>query len=275
MSTLSNYRSNVPVVSIASNIGFGAYRESNVRELNMTDGESIGHYAFYNCVYLERVTLPASLKEIGEKAFANCMGLREIVLPAGVKVRAYAFQNCGFRSVEGLSSADVDEHAFDDCQYLEGARRANLSDTIEPMVSSPSAYRPTSPAYSPTSPLYDPNSPSYDPNSPPYDPTSPAYSPSGIPPLNLAEGKIEGEMGGGSEPPLPEPIPLGGVGEADLSDDDLDWLLEGELRGEPEDEPVGEPDGVPLDIRSISDLRSVFSDDSDSDAEVVDGPVVV
>ena len=258
MSTFERYKANVTLVSIASNIGFGAYRESTVGAVIMTDGESIGHYAFYNCVSLKEVTLPASLKEIGEKAFANCMNLREIVLPAGVKIRAYAFQNCGFRSVEGLSSADVDEHAFDDCQYLEGARRANLSDTIEPIVSSPSAYRSTSPAYSP----YEPSSPAYSPNSPLYDPTSPAYSPSG-PPLaegntGEAEGKIEGGVGGGSEPPLPEPIPLEEMGEGSF-DDDLDWLLEGELRGEPEDEPVGE----------------AFFSDSDSDAEVVDGPVVV
>ncbi len=45
--------------------------------------------------FLQRITLPESLKVIGREAFAHCDKLEEVVLPAGVEdIRDGAFYGC-------------------------------------------------------------------------------------------------------------------------------------------------------------------------------------
>jgi len=51
--------------------------------------------AFFNCVVLATIVLPASLIEIGYSAFANCRGLTSIVIPETVTVMSSdVFSNC-------------------------------------------------------------------------------------------------------------------------------------------------------------------------------------
>ncbi len=50
--------------------------------------ETIGEYAFYECVCLNTVTLPKSLKNIGKFAFANG-GLTEITVPEEVQLDSF------------------------------------------------------------------------------------------------------------------------------------------------------------------------------------------
>jgi hypothetical protein len=40
----------------------------------------IGWYAFEGCSSLEKITIPASVKEIGDNVFEGCTGLKEITL---------------------------------------------------------------------------------------------------------------------------------------------------------------------------------------------------
>ena len=42
------------------------------------DVDSIGKYAFYNCIWFKSVTFPTGLRTIGNNAFSNCTGLQEV-----------------------------------------------------------------------------------------------------------------------------------------------------------------------------------------------------
>ena len=53
-------------------IDYGAFRYSNIREVVIGGNvEIIDSYTFFDCRYLEKVTIPASVKIIGENAFVN------------------------------------------------------------------------------------------------------------------------------------------------------------------------------------------------------------
>ncbi len=68
----SNRTSNTPWVSYKSDI------KSAVIESGIT---SIGNYAFYECRYLETITIPDSVTSIGSAAFNSCSALTEITIP--------------------------------------------------------------------------------------------------------------------------------------------------------------------------------------------------
>lgn len=54
---------------------------TNVVSVVIKNGtERIAEEAFRNCVYLEKVYIPASVVEIGDNAFANCLSLTEIIV---------------------------------------------------------------------------------------------------------------------------------------------------------------------------------------------------
>lgn len=67
-----------------------AFFGNGCKEIELCEGvEYIGKSAFCCCLDLEKVSLPASIKEIGEKAFFDCFSLTEIVCkgkaPAGLE----------------------------------------------------------------------------------------------------------------------------------------------------------------------------------------------
>ena len=58
------------------------FEQSNIIEVNVgTGAEVLSSYVFYNCKYLEKVTLPEGLKGIGHYAFYGCKKLTTINLP--------------------------------------------------------------------------------------------------------------------------------------------------------------------------------------------------
>lgn len=57
--------------------------------------KTIGRCAFYQFIYLEKITLPEGLEEIGDFAFDRCAALREINIPSSVKkIGEGVFRNC-------------------------------------------------------------------------------------------------------------------------------------------------------------------------------------
>ena len=75
---------------------------------------------FSGCKNLERIELPAGLKEIGDFAFARCTKLTELHLPASVEKIGYrSFANCfSLEKVDLLSFPTIDDTAFDNCDKL-------------------------------------------------------------------------------------------------------------------------------------------------------------
>ena len=56
---------------------------------------NIGQYAFVNCTWIIRVTLPHSINTITGSAFSGCTALKMINIPKGVTTIGYwAFLNC-------------------------------------------------------------------------------------------------------------------------------------------------------------------------------------
>lgn len=55
----------------------------------------IGNRVFYDCIDLEEVILPDTLRQIYDEAFWGCTSLEKITLPASVaQIRSNAFRNC-------------------------------------------------------------------------------------------------------------------------------------------------------------------------------------
>lgn len=82
---------------------------------------SIGDYAFYGCVNLEKITLPSTLQTIGKYAFHGCKKLKEIIMPDSLTTLGNeAFSNCSalqnVRFSKNLST--IPEYAFYSCNQL-------------------------------------------------------------------------------------------------------------------------------------------------------------
>lgn len=99
--------------------GFDGARWSDIKHVVVEEGvTSIPDEAFYNCVNIESISLPSTLKEIGYWAFRGCENLHEIDIPEGVKeIRYGAFEKTDLKSitVHWTSPADVttEEHILD------------------------------------------------------------------------------------------------------------------------------------------------------------------
>ena len=104
-----------------------------IRKIDIPDGvETIAQEAFFGCVGLEEVRLPASLRRIQGYAFSNCRSLKSISIPDGLK----SISNDAFRRCESLREVELPRtveyigfRAFEDCTGLEKAiLRGRLED---------------------------------------------------------------------------------------------------------------------------------------------------
>ena len=64
----------------------GPFHSSKFSEAVIEEGvDSIGSYAFNGCSFLERLTLPSTLRKISNDAFRDCSGFTELTLPSGIE----------------------------------------------------------------------------------------------------------------------------------------------------------------------------------------------
>lgn len=95
--------------------------------------KSIGGSAFSGCTSLESITLPSRLESIGDSAFKGCTSLEHIAIPDSVRaIRDSAFENCNalkeITIPEGVMS--VGKWAFNSCSSLEEINVRGESTTI-------------------------------------------------------------------------------------------------------------------------------------------------
>lgn len=91
---------------------------------------SIGEYAFYACLDITSVEIPATVKTIGSNAFATCWDMTDIVIPPSVtEIGEGAFYYCmSLKSVTiPASVTKLPDNAFTMCTELE---TVNLPDTL-------------------------------------------------------------------------------------------------------------------------------------------------
>lgn len=97
--------------------------DCNIRNIEIYDPiEEIGKYAFDNCVVLQRVVLPKSLRRIGENAFRNCEMLCDINLVDSIEtISASAFFNCKALHINHLPKclSFLGDYAFQ-CGIIDG-----------------------------------------------------------------------------------------------------------------------------------------------------------
>ena len=122
---------NVTVPGYIEHLYDEAFRYTNVVEVNIPDGMTMGNIVFDHCENLERVNLPSDLTTIPIHTFNSCKNLTEISLPTGVtEIGSSAFSGCeNLREIilpEGVWL--IDDHAFSDCTMLESI---SLPDTLE------------------------------------------------------------------------------------------------------------------------------------------------
>ena len=95
-----------------------------IEEIVVSNGIiNIPIWAFLDCVALETVSLPESLKKISGRAFLSCKSLKEITIPASVDVLyPFAFQYCwSLRKVVFLGDAPYMDQSIGDFGVLSPA----------------------------------------------------------------------------------------------------------------------------------------------------------
>lgn len=118
-----------PITSIAAS----AFASSGNRLTSLKIGKyvkTIGERAFYNCSFLESVTLPDGLESLGQRAFQSCRSLTSITLPEKItKVEDYTFSYC--RSLKEVNFkgyvTEIGNYAFSDC---DGIEVVNIPDSV-------------------------------------------------------------------------------------------------------------------------------------------------
>ena len=119
----------MPVTEIA----FNTFADNhNIRCVTISEGvEQIWHYAFKNCVNLEKVELPNSLINIQQSAFLNCSRLKNIDIPDNVSfIGIGAFADC--KSLEKIEIPDgVNDIMMATFSGCESLKRVTLSDSVK------------------------------------------------------------------------------------------------------------------------------------------------
>ncbi len=99
--------------SSVKTIGAYAFAGSMISSIDLSGIESIGNYAFSNCIELSSVTVTDSLEKIGDNAFEYCSALGAITLPAVKEVGEAVFAKSGLTEVVfGDEATSIGECAF-------------------------------------------------------------------------------------------------------------------------------------------------------------------
>ena len=96
---------------------------------------AIGNFAFSNCTYLRKVTIPQSVTSIGDYAFLDCHTLDNVTIPPSVtSIGKSAFYRCYALTTLSLGEniEKIGSYAFADCRNLTNVTIPEKVETIEP-----------------------------------------------------------------------------------------------------------------------------------------------
>ncbi len=107
--------------------------------LNNTKEVVIDKKAFYDCMYLNNITLPYNLTKIGESAFEDCkVMLKSVVINSKAVIEARAFYGCLHLNNVTLGSdvVSIGENAFNECSSSFEVQ----SKAVEPPIGAASMF---------------------------------------------------------------------------------------------------------------------------------------
>ena len=105
------------------------YIPQTIKNVTITVQTTIPDYAFYNCSFIETISIPLRTSSIGKYAFNNCLGLKRLNstvdgqfnIPSDVSViKEYAFYKCLL--LENFTNGDItkiEQYAFNGCVSLK------------------------------------------------------------------------------------------------------------------------------------------------------------
>ena len=116
---ISTFKVPENVTKIGDSAFYGCSKLSNITLSNI---EEIADGTFGECIGLESINIPDTVKKIGVGAFANCVKLKELAISDSVtEILAGAFYNCSELNtvVIGTGIELIDFMAFDGCEKLQ------------------------------------------------------------------------------------------------------------------------------------------------------------
>ena len=117
-----------------NDLGISCFRELNLISVKLPKTISkVGDYVFYNCRYLDVVTIPTGVSSIGRYSFAGCSALTSVPLPKTVvTIDVCAFQNCSSLSSVNIPTGvtTISNYTFDGCSALSSISLPKTVKTI-------------------------------------------------------------------------------------------------------------------------------------------------
>lgn len=82
--------------------------------------------------HLKEIWFPCSMKSVPSELFRDCMELERVILPPSIKIiSSHAFSNSGIKELTIPSSVNsIEPYAFDNCRYLE---KVQVEDSDRPL----------------------------------------------------------------------------------------------------------------------------------------------
>lgn len=103
----------ITLPSSVKSIGAYAFAKTLISDIDLGNVQSVGDYAFSDCMQLSSVTLTESLSTLGNYVFANCSQLETITIPAVKSMGMGVFAKSGVKNVVfGDNATTIGEYTF-------------------------------------------------------------------------------------------------------------------------------------------------------------------